>query len=214
MGCGAWRGYSAGRRRVRRVAKAAIVANNPVSGPDLSHSDASHPRRSRPAAWPATRRPPCARCACPRSSAALARADTRRVEGAGHEAWLARAFGLADPAPIAAHHARGRRGTAVPARGCAPIPCTCARCATAPRCTMRRSSTSTPRRSRRRSSLRCKRMFSADGLEFSAPAPERWYVRVPDGRVAAHHAARAARWAATSSACLPRGTGRINWRSA
>lgn len=55
--------------------------------------------------------------------------------------------------------------------------------------------------------------FASDGLAFQAPAPERWYVRVPAGELPvttplAHAFGR------DIFGLLPRGTGRINWRSA
>jgi hypothetical protein len=56
-------------------------------------------------------------------------------------------------------------------------------------------------------------LFAADGLEFHAPSPERWYVRVPEGEMP--------RTVPLDDAIgrnvfgmLPRGRGRINWASA
>ena len=55
-------------------------------------------------------------------------------------------------------------------------------------------------------------LFRADGLEFQAPSPERWYVRVPDGELPTTVALDAA-LGRNIFGLLPRGTGRINWPS-
>ena len=56
-------------------------------------------------------------------------------------------------------------------------------------------------------------LFASDGFEFLAPAPQRWYVRVPPGEVPVtvplHEAA-----GRNVFGLLPRGTGRVNWPSA
>jgi hypothetical protein len=55
--------------------------------------------------------------------------------------------------------------------------------------------------------------FRADDLEFHAPAPDRWYVRVPEGELPATTPLAAARGRDVFG-MLPHGSGRINWRSA
>ena len=56
-------------------------------------------------------------------------------------------------------------------------------------------------------------LFAGDGFEFLAPAPQRWYVRVPPGEVPVtvplHEAV-----GRNVFGLLPRGTGRVNWPSA
>ena len=56
-------------------------------------------------------------------------------------------------------------------------------------------------------------LFAADGFEFLAPAPQRWYVRVPQGEVPTtvplHEAV-----GRNVFGMLPRGTGHVNWPSA
>lgn len=56
-------------------------------------------------------------------------------------------------------------------------------------------------------------LFAIDGLEFFAPVPERWYVRVPDGEVPVTTSLDAA-LDRNIFGLLPRGSGKFNWRSA
>jgi hypothetical protein len=56
-------------------------------------------------------------------------------------------------------------------------------------------------------------LFSADGLEFHAPSPERWYVRVPAGELPRTVPLQDA-IGRNVFGMLPRGTGRINWAAA
>ena len=56
-------------------------------------------------------------------------------------------------------------------------------------------------------------LFSADGLEFHAPSPERWYVRVPEGEMPRTVPLEDA-IGRNVFGMLPRGLGRINWASA
>ena len=55
--------------------------------------------------------------------------------------------------------------------------------------------------------------FESDGLEFLAPAADRWYVRVPDGEVPATTPLANA-LGRNVFGLLPKGSGRINWASA
>lgn len=56
-------------------------------------------------------------------------------------------------------------------------------------------------------------LFGADGLEFVAPVPERWYVRVPDGEVPVTTSLDDA-LDRNIFGLLPKGSGKLNWRSA
>jgi hypothetical protein len=56
-------------------------------------------------------------------------------------------------------------------------------------------------------------LFAADGFEFLAPAPQRWYVRVPPGEVPVTVPLPAAA-GRNVFGLLPRGNGRVNWPSA
>ena len=56
-------------------------------------------------------------------------------------------------------------------------------------------------------------LFASEGFEFLAPAPQRWYVRVPPGEVPATVPLPQA-LGRNVFGMLPRGTGRVNWPSA
>jgi hypothetical protein len=56
------------------------------------------------------------------------------------------------------------------------------------------------------------RFFAADGLEFVAPVPERWYVRVPPGELPRTVPIEAA-VGRNPFGMLPEGTGRLRWPS-
>jgi hypothetical protein len=56
------------------------------------------------------------------------------------------------------------------------------------------------------------RLFARDALEFIAPSPQRWYVRVPDAEVPVTTPLEEALRQNTAAA-LPRGPGRIRWPS-
>lgn len=56
-------------------------------------------------------------------------------------------------------------------------------------------------------------LFAPDGLEFHAPSPERWYVRVPEGEMPRTVPIEDA-IGRNVFGMLPRGPGRINWASA
>jgi len=55
--------------------------------------------------------------------------------------------------------------------------------------------------------------FAADGLRFHVPAPDRWYVQVPDGELPRTVALQDVR-GRNAFGQLPTGGERINWRSA
>jgi hypothetical protein len=54
--------------------------------------------------------------------------------------------------------------------------------------------------------------FAGDGLEFRAPFPDRWYVRVPEGELP-RTTPLARALGRDTFGLLPEGTGRINWLS-
>ena len=56
-------------------------------------------------------------------------------------------------------------------------------------------------------------LFAPDGLEFHAPSPQRWYVRVPAGEMPRTVPLEEA-IGRNVFGMLPRGSGRINWASA
>jgi hypothetical protein len=109
----------------------------------------------------------------------LARSDIARDEARSTTQWLAAAFSLADPAPVAA---LSLAADGEPADG-----------------TWLRADPVHVRIDRERTSLHSAAVldiergeadalvaalqahFAADGFEFRAPAPDRWYVRVPGG---------------------------------
>ena len=139
---------------------------------------------------------------------ALARGQTRRVDGASHEAWLTRAFGVADPAPIAAitlaHDAGPQAGFWLRAD---PVHLALG----AEAATLHDASILDVTRAEADALLAAlQAAFSADGLEFSAPARDRWYVRVPAGELP-RTTPLALALGHNALGLLPRGTGRINW---
>lgn len=60
---------------------------------------------------------------------------------------------------------------------------------------------------------RLQALFAPDGLEFRAPSPERWYVRVPAGEMPRTVPLEEA-LGRNVFGMLPRGSGRINWACA
>jgi hypothetical protein len=60
---------------------------------------------------------------------------------------------------------------------------------------------------------RLQELFASDGLEFQAPSPQRWYVRVPEGEMPRTVPLDEA-IGRNVFGMLPRGEGRINWASA
>jgi hypothetical protein len=140
----------------------------------------------------------------------LARADITREPGAGAEAWLAGRYGL-DPAPVAAVslavdeapqpgqwlradpvYARIERDTLVLHHA--------AMLAIEPE-------------EARALVAALRELFGADGLEFHAPRPDRWYVRVPAGELPRTTPLGEALGRDVFGR-LPRGEGRINWAAA
>ena len=140
----------------------------------------------------------------------LARAEISREPGASAEAWLARRYGL-DPAPVAAVslavdeapqpgqwlradpvYARIERDTLV----------------------LHHAAMLAIEPEEARALVAALRdLFGSDGLEFHAPRPERWYVRVPAGELP-RTTPLAEALGRDVFGRLPRGEGRINWPSA
>jgi hypothetical protein len=141
----------------------------------------------------------------------LARSDVGRAEARSATQWLAAAFAIAGPAPVAAISlaAEGE-----PAGGA-----------------WLRADPVHVRIDREKTSLHAadmleieraeadalletlQRHFASDGFEFRAPAPDRWYVRVPPGEVPdtvpLHEAL-----GRNVQKVMPNGKGRIKWPSA
>ncbi len=141
----------------------------------------------------------------------VARGDAHRVAIRGLDTWLARAFGVpgpagiasitlaADDAPRAGHWLRAdpvhlRIGQdAVALHDAAVLDVTAAEAAALV--------------------AALQAHFEADGLEFIAPVPDRWYARVPEGEVPATTPLASA-LGRNVFGLLPKGTGRINWAAA
>jgi hypothetical protein len=141
----------------------------------------------------------------------LARSDVARVEARSATRWLAAAFALAEPAPVAAI-ALAAEGE--PAGGA-----------------WLRADPVHVRIDREKTSLHAaavleierdeadalletlQRHFASDGFEFRAPAPDRWYVRVPTGEVPDTMPLDEA-LGRNVQKVMPNGKGRIKWPSA
>ena len=141
----------------------------------------------------------------------LARADCQRLPFRGLDAWLGRAFGLAEPLPVAAVTLAGddqpRDGSWIRAD---PVHLRVGQDAVSLHDASILDVTS-DEASRLVSALQA--LFAADGLQFAAPVPDRWYVRVPEGEVP-RTTALAEALGRNVFGLLPRGTGRINWPAA
>jgi len=141
----------------------------------------------------------------------VARGDARRVAIRGLETWLARAFAVpeppgiaaitlaADDSPRAGHWLRADPvhlridQDAIALHDASVLGVTTAEAAALV--------------------AALQAQFDADGLEFIAPAPDRWYVRVPDGEVPATTPLANA-IGRNVFGLLPKGSGRINWAAA
>ena len=141
----------------------------------------------------------------------LARADIGRVDSADAAAWLGARFELPSPVPVAPvtlayddarHEGLWLRADPVYAR------------IERDTMTLHHASVLDIERTEADAIVATlQSLFAADGLEFRAPRPDRWYVRVPDGElpdttpldeVLGRDVFRR----------LPRGGGRINWLAA
>ena len=138
----------------------------------------------------------------------LARASVETMPAAGALAWLARAHGLPEPPPYAAV---ARAGEGREAAGgwlrADPVHLRVDQDAVV---LHDAAVLELARDEATQLADALREHFARDGLELDAAAPQRWYVRVPDGelpstvpleRAAGHNV----------FGMLPRGTGRINW---
>lgn len=145
----------------------------------------------------------------PRLERWLARADVVREPG-GAQAWLARRFGLAGtpvaPVTLAAdaglHPGQWLRADPVFAR---PERDTLVLHGAAELAITRAEADALV--------AALQALFGADGLEFLAPHPDRWYVRVPEGEMPDTFPLSEA-MGGGAFGLLPKGAGRINWGSA
>jgi hypothetical protein len=140
----------------------------------------------------------------------LGRADIAREAADGVYGWLATDWGLAAPVPFAAIALAGddrpREGTWMRAD---PVHLRIERDLVA---LHDASVLDVGRDEADRLVAALQALFRDDGLEFHAPAPERWYVRVPDTdvpRTTPLHSAVGR----DIFTLLPRGAGPLNWRS-
>lgn len=147
----------------------------------------------------------------PRLERWMARADVERLDLPGPEPWLARRFGLATPLPVAAVTLAAddapQEGTWLRAD---PV-----HLQIAPEAIALHDASLLDVQGHEASALvaTLQSLFGADGLEFRAPYPSRWYVRVPPGEMPETTPLESA-LGRNVSRLLPRGRGRINWPSA
>jgi hypothetical protein len=140
----------------------------------------------------------------------VARGETQRLPLKGPDAWLARAFMLPDPPPVApvtlAADAGAREGAWLRAD---PVHMRIGQDAVA----LQDASilAITPAEAQALSAALAAH-FAADGLELVAPHPERWYLRVPEAEMPATTPLGEA-IGRNVFGLLPRGKGRINWGS-
>ena len=141
----------------------------------------------------------------------VARGEARRVAIRGLDAWLARAFGVPEPAGIAAITLAAddspRAGHWLRAD---PVHLRIGQDAVALHDAAVLGVTA-PEAAALVAALQAH--FEGDGLAFIAPAPDRWYVRVPEGEVPATTPLAGA-IGRNVFGLLPKGSGRINWASA
>lgn len=141
----------------------------------------------------------------------LARADAQRLAHRGLHSWLARAFGLPDPPPVAAVTLAGEG--ALPEGNwlrADPVHLRVGQDAVA---LHDASILDVTREEAAQLVSALQSLFAPDGLEFIAPAPSRWYVRVPAGEVPVTTPLAEA-LGRNVFGLLPKGTGRINWPAA
>ncbi|MGE5095189.1 MAG: hypothetical protein ACM3SO_08615 [Betaproteobacteria bacterium] len=141
----------------------------------------------------------------------IARADVERLDMPGPEAWLAQRFDLPAPFPIAA---------VTLAADDAPQPGMWLRAdpvhlQISPEAVALHDASVLDVQGDEARSLvdTLQALFGADGLEFRAPHPARWYVRVPAGELPDTTPLESA-LGRNVFGLLPRGRGRINWATA
>lgn len=142
----------------------------------------------------------------------MARADEARSPSRGMAGALGTLFGVAAPAPVAAISLAGERGGAAPGAWMRADPVHLR----IDHDYVRLHDASILEVTREEAAALVGALqahFAGDALEFHAVAPDRWYVRVPEGelpRTTALHDANGR----DMFGLLPQGGGRINWRSA
>jgi hypothetical protein len=141
----------------------------------------------------------------------LARADMETVAAEGPDGWLAEAYALASPAPIAAIALAGEG----PARDGAWLRADPVHLRVDHDALMLHDASILELRKDEAAALvgALQRHFREDGFEFQAPAPDRWYLRVPEGDLPS----TTPLWKAFGRnvfGLLPEGSGRVNWRAA
>lgn len=141
----------------------------------------------------------------------LARADLESVAADGARAWLAAAYALPAPVPEAAIALAGERSPAPGAWVRAdPVHLRI----DGDGLVLHDASILDVRREEADALLAALQAhFAPDGLVLQAPAPERWYARVPEGELPRTVALDAA-LGRNAFGLLPTGSGRINWRAA
>jgi hypothetical protein len=147
----------------------------------------------------------------PRLERWLARADVQRLDMLGATPWLGQRFGLAQPFPVAAVTLAAddapREGTWLRAD---PVHLQISSEAVA----LHDASLLDVQRDEALALVgTLQALFREDGLEFSAPHPSRWYVRVPAGELPETTPIESA-LGRNVFRLLPRGRGRINWPAA
>ena len=141
----------------------------------------------------------------------LARGNTRRLPHRGLTAALAASFGVPDPVPVAAITLAAddapRPGTWLRAD---PVHLQVGQDAVA----LHDASMLdvTPAEAAALAAA-LQAHFASDGLVFSTPAADRWYVRVPEGETP-HTVPLTAALGRNVFGLLPKGSGRINWQGA
>ena len=141
----------------------------------------------------------------------LARADVERLDIRGAAPWIAARFGLAAPLPVApvtlAADDAPREGAWLRAD---PVHLQVSAEAVA----LHDASLLDVQKHEAQALVQTlQALFREDGLEFRAPHPARWYVRVPAGEMPETTPIEAA-LGRNVFGLLPRGRGRINWPSA
>ena len=141
----------------------------------------------------------------------LARADAQRVAIRGLDAWLARAFALAEPPPVAAITLAAddapREGAWLRAD---PVHLHIGQDAVS---LHDATVLGVTREEAAALVAALQAHFASDGLEFIAPAPDRWYVRIPEGEMPTTTPLEEA-IGRNVFGLLPKGAGRINWAAA
>jgi len=141
----------------------------------------------------------------------LARGDAGTLAAGSLAQILASQYSLADPVPYAAlsHAGEARHGGATPNLRADPVHLEVGQVAAVLHGASSLAITAEEAAALTRD---LSALFADDALEFSAPSPQRWYVRAPDGEIPSTTPLETALRQNTAGA-LPRGPGRIRWPS-